>query len=88
MKFTVVWTPSALNKLANLWMQAEDAQAVTNSANRIERELKFDAHLKGVPLQQFRALYDDPLAVLYLVKLPDCTAWIIDVNREIGRAHV
>ena len=82
MKFTVVWTPSTLNKLANLWMKAKDAQALTNSANRIDQELKFDAHLKGIPLQQFRAFYDDPLAVLYLVKSPDRTVWIIDVKRD------
>jgi hypothetical protein len=82
MKFTVVWVPPAEGHLANLWMQAPDQQAVADSANRIDRELRHDADKKGVPFGPFRAYFDDPLSVLYKVDSDDRMVRVIQVRRN------
>jgi len=82
MRFTVVWVPSAEAHLAHLWNQAPDRQAVTDSANRIDRELKEDADRKGVLWGPFLAFFDDPLSVLYVVDKGDCTVRVIQVRRN------
>lgn len=43
MIYTVVWVPSAITNLARLWIQAADQQAVSDSADRIDAELRVDA---------------------------------------------
>jgi hypothetical protein len=62
-------------------MGADDPQAVADSANRIDRELRNDAHLKGIPWGPFRALFDDPLAVLYTVSQEDRLVRVVQVRR-------
>ncbi len=64
-----------------LWMQATDRQAVTDSTNRIDDELKVDADQKGVPFGMFYVYYDDPLAVLYEVVPDDALVRVLDVKR-------
>jgi plasmid stabilization system protein ParE len=82
MKYTVTWTPSAEKHLAQLWVHANDRQAVADSADRIDRLLKNDAETKGEPFGPFRALYDDPLSVLYVVDAADCMVRVIQVRRN------
>jgi hypothetical protein len=82
MKWTVVWDRPALGQLANLWMYAPDRQAVTESADRIERELRVDADKKGAPFGVYRILVDDPLSVLFTVDPGDCMVKIWQVRRN------
>jgi plasmid stabilization system protein ParE len=82
MKYTVVWTPSAERHLARLWAEADDRQAVAESADRIDRLLWNDPERKGEPLGPFRALCDDPLSVLYTVDEGDRIARVIQVRRN------
>jgi hypothetical protein len=81
MIYTVVWVKSAEDRLIELWMQASDQQAVTDSSNRIDDELKVDPDRKGLPFGDFRAYYDDPLAVLYEVDPGDCMVRVLGVKR-------
>lgn len=71
MTFTVVWMPTAENDLALLWVTAGDRQAVTDAANRIDRELRVDGHMKGMDAFGDRYYVDPPLAVFYDVSVPD-----------------
>lgn len=47
MKYTVVWHPAALRRLAELWTEAPDRAAVTAAANAIDRTLGQDAPAQG-----------------------------------------
>jgi len=83
MRYTVVWTKLALNALARLWTLADDRQAVSNSADRIERLLKTDPERKGKPARlSFSILEDDPLSVLYTVDPGDRMVKVISVRRN------
>jgi plasmid stabilization system protein ParE len=66
MKFTVVWKPSAETKLAEIWTDATDRQAVSSAADSI------DALLGVSPLEvgesrvsNTRILTVSPLSVYY-----------------------
>lgn len=61
-------------------MAAVDRQAVTDSADRIENELRMDAHIKGIPLGTARVFSDDPLAALYELDSGDCKANVVAVK--------
>lgn len=81
MIFTVTWDETALNQLANLWMQAPYQQAFSAAANQIDRILRVDADKKGQPLGKFRVLTVQPLKVLYHVSLDDCLVTVFQVRR-------
>ena len=36
MRFTVIWRPSAEQKLAEIWTDADDRQAITDAADAID----------------------------------------------------
>ncbi|MFO0843703.1 MAG: hypothetical protein U0797_15115 [Gemmataceae bacterium] len=80
MIYTVVWVPSARARLATLWTQAADRQAIADSADRIDEELREDADAKGIPFGHFRAYYDDPLGVMYNVDPGDCKVTVMAVK--------
>ena len=42
MKYTVVWRPSALRRLAELWNAGPDRADISTAANAIDRILKHD----------------------------------------------
>jgi hypothetical protein len=81
MIYTVVYEPAAEAKLADLYNKAADKQAVSDSSNRIDAELRIDPDRKGIPFGRFRAYYDDPLAVLYEVNPGDCMVRVVVVKR-------
>jgi hypothetical protein len=81
MRYTVVWLPSAQNEPARLWTQASDKRAVTDAANRIDRELCVDADRKGHPLGLRRIFRCPPLVVLFDVDPGDCMVTVVGVRR-------
>jgi len=83
MTYTVVWALSARNALADIWNQALDRQAVTQAANRIDRELRIDAHGKGRIFHNRRLLVVSPLAVTFAVDPGDCKATVLQVRRVV-----
>ncbi len=71
MTFTVVWTQTALDDLALIWINALDRQGVTDACNRIDRELQMDADQKGQDIFGDRYYVDPPLAVVCEVSPDD-----------------
>src|SRR5579864_4930197 len=71
-RFTVTWLESAQNRLAEIWNESGEKQAVADAANHIDRELATDPHTKGSPVSEgLRALHVPPLHVLFEVREPD-----------------
>jgi hypothetical protein len=79
MRYTVVWSPEALNKLADLWMQSEDRDAVSRAASLIEGSLRNDPDQLGDEFYGDRLLVEAPLAVGFRVIAEDRIADIFDV---------
>ena len=80
MIYTVTWHPSAEARLTTLWNDALDQQAITDSSNRIDDELKSNPDRKGIPFGQLYIYSDDPLAVLYEVDPGDRMVRVIAVK--------
>jgi hypothetical protein len=73
MKFTVVWKPTAADKLADLWTVGPDRAAITQAANLIDRLLQNDPLRQGEERgDDTRILIEAPLAVYYSVSQADC----------------
>ena len=51
-RYTVVWNPSALDELAEIWMATPDRNAVSFATNEIDRELGIDATERGDELHE------------------------------------
>ncbi len=81
MKFTVVWTPNAERRLAELWMsQPQLKQEITAAANEV------DARLRLNPLGQgesragpLRIMLVEPLIVDFAVVLDDQRVEVLNV---------
>ena len=81
MKFTVVWTPNAERRLAELWMSLPDLQRkITAAANDV------DARLRLNPLGQgesrtgpLRIMLVEPLVVDFEVILDDQRVEVLNV---------
>ena len=72
MIYTVTYVPSATDELADLWNNAPDRNAMSRASDEIDRILKYDAELQGVPSWRSRVLYVPPLAVTFTVSREDC----------------
>lgn len=81
MSYVAVCQPSAKAELARLWNAASDRPAVTDSADRIDAELKDRPDAKGIPFKKDRLLYDDPLAVMYAAYPGDDIVIVLAVKR-------
>ncbi|HVS39022.1 MAG TPA: hypothetical protein VMS17_25915 [Gemmataceae bacterium] len=83
MIYTVAWTRPARNALATLWNNNVSARkAITAATHAIDRELRIDAHRKGVPHPGGRRLLRmPPLAVVFTVNPGDCMATVVQVVR-------
>jgi hypothetical protein len=78
MNYTVVWTPTAEQDLAQLWIDADDRDALTSAANTIDVILRQDAHLRGEPLfDTVRTLYVPPLGVDFEVVEADRIVYVL-----------
>jgi hypothetical protein len=82
MKYTVVWLPSALTRLADLWNDGPDRAAITQAANRIDRSLLFDPlHHGEARADNLRIMIEAPLAIYFTVSEPDCLVTVRAVWR-------
>jgi hypothetical protein len=81
MRYTVVWLPVATAKLAMLWNQASDRQAVADAADRLDIILRDDPESKGRPVGTFFAFDAAPLSVLYRVDPADRMVTVVRVMR-------
>ena len=80
MIYTVTWDPSAEARLTTLWNTAIDQQAVADSSNRIDVELRVDPDRKGIPFRDRWIYTDDPLAVLYEIDTGDRKVKVVAVK--------
>jgi plasmid stabilization system protein ParE len=83
MRYTVVWVPSAAQDLAAIWIEAEDRNAVTSAADRIDRLLREDPHRQGEPhYGSVRILLVPPLGIDFEVLEEDRLARVLTVWKE------
>lgn len=83
-RFTVTYTDRAVGELAKLWLTARDKLRVTESADAIEKDLRFDADIKGKHVQdRLRKLKLEPLVFYYLVSPDDrlVTIWSVRIAK-------
>jgi hypothetical protein len=79
--YTVVWLPDPLDRLAEIWMQAADRQAVRAAADRIDQRLRVDPDHQGVQLRGKWYLIERPLAIQYVVRPDDRLVEVVQVRR-------
>ena len=80
MTYTVVWTPAALNELADLWVNAADRADVTLASDTIDAALRIDPDAQSESRSgKTRIMIVPPLAVSYDVEDMDClvTVWAV-----------
>jgi hypothetical protein len=72
MKFTVVWFPSAQQRLAELWLEAGDKQRLTEAADRIDSLLMTNPLGVGEARTALvRYIFQFPIGVYYQVRRDD-----------------
>jgi hypothetical protein len=81
MKWTVVWVDNSEEELADIWLHAEDRQAITLASHRIERELRENADIKGEEFYGDRIYQHGPLALVYQVVPEDRLVRVTQVQR-------
>jgi hypothetical protein len=80
MKFTVAMSPVAEHQLALIWLQASDREQVSQAFNRIESQLKTNAHRLGrLHSSGWRVIALLPLAVTFKVSEDDRLVTIMSV---------
>jgi plasmid stabilization system protein ParE len=86
MKYTVVWKPSARQRLADVWIAAHDRGAVTSAADVIDRVLRDDPSEEGESRGgAARILIVPPLAVVYDVREEDRLVEVLSVRALPGQ---
>ena len=71
-RYTVVWLRDAIDELGEIWIAAQDRNAVTAASAEIDRELATDASTKGKSLSEGLLPYDaPPLRAVFSVSDPD-----------------
>ena len=81
MIYTVLWVPSAMSALADIWMNAPDRLAVTAASNDIDAQLRVDAQRKGRTFHDRRLFVTRPLAVTFKVDSGDRKVFVLQVGR-------
>jgi plasmid stabilization system protein ParE len=85
MTFTVIWRPSAEQKLAEIWTEADDRQAVTDAADAIDVFLRTEPTEVGESrVANIRILTVSPLSVYYDVHEDDrlVAVWAVWRSRK------
>ena len=81
MRYTVVWLPTALAQLADLWAHSDDQREITDAADRIDDALRINPDGKAVPFGSMFVYVEEPLTVLLDVDPGDGMVSIIQVRR-------
>jgi hypothetical protein len=72
MRYTVVWVRVAFDRLGEIWLTADDPNAVTEAANLIDLRLATNPSEQGQELSEgLRQLLIPPLRILFIVKEVD-----------------
>lgn len=85
MRFTVTWTPTAIQKLADLWTTASDRADVTSAANAIDDALRLDPFSQSESrFGADRVMIVPPLSVYFNVSAEDHLVTVRTVWRRGG----
>jgi plasmid stabilization system protein ParE len=80
MKYTVLWTPTAEQDLAAIWMDAQDRNAVTSAASSIDALLGEQADTQGESRYgKVRIMFAPPLGVEFEALEEDRTVYVLAV---------
>lgn len=82
MKFTVTWRETALQQLAQVWMDAPNREAVNQEVDLIDLTLGDDPDRKGDDYFGDRYVVFPVLWALYLVKAEDRIVEVLQVGRN------
>ena len=82
MRYTVQWEIVPRDALADIWLEANDRNAVAFAANEIDRLLAGNADLQGEAAHEgLRSLVVSPLMVLFEVRPDDRIVQVVRVRR-------
>ena len=79
MKYTVIWKPSALQKLAQIWLSARNRDDVSHAVSDIEQHLARNASAAETYLAGTRLIVRPPLVIVYEIDHGDCKSTIVNV---------
>jgi plasmid stabilization system protein ParE len=80
MSFTVIWKPEARNRLATIWTNATDRNAVTRAAAAIDKALKSHPEKLGESRSKGRRIWlEGSLGVIFRVSPPDRMVTVLTV---------
>ena len=81
MRYTVVWTQSARDELAELWLKASQRNSVSSAADAIDERLSEDAPAQGTEISEgLRAILSPPIRVLFAVSKQDLVVEVLRVH--------
>ena len=81
MRYTVVWTQSARDELAELLLNSSNRRAVSSAADAIDKRLSEDATAKGTEISEgLRAILAPPIRVLFAVSEQDLVVEVLRVR--------
>jgi hypothetical protein len=79
-RYTVTWTPDALDELAELWLSAEDRNAVTLATTSLDRELASAPAFKVTKLAEGLSYIDvPPLREFCIIREDDRLVEVVQV---------
>jgi hypothetical protein len=80
MNYTVVWKPEAERRLATIWNQSTDRNAIAKATHVIDKTLGRDPQEAGESREEgFRILFERPLGVMFEVSPDDRTVRVVVV---------
>ncbi len=79
LRYTVVWNPTALKELAEIWLRAVNRDGVSLDADTIDRHLADDAEIKGLRVEPDRLMLLSTLAVTFNVSEDDRLVRVLHV---------
>jgi plasmid stabilization system protein ParE len=86
MKYTVVWKPAAERHLMEIWMRADDRDAVARAADALDAALARNAEQQGESREEgVRVTFVSPLGINFEVNAPDRHVRVLAVWRTDRR---
>ncbi|HEX5106713.1 MAG TPA: type II toxin-antitoxin system RelE/ParE family toxin [Pirellulaceae bacterium] len=76
MKYTVIWKPSALDRLTEIWLAAEDKDGVSRAVTKIDQFLGQQSAAGESYFEGTRLIVAPPLVVVYEVDHGDRRATV------------
>ncbi len=81
-RYTVVWVQSVEDELVEIWLAAQDRNAIAAATHAIDLELGTDADSKGDDVAEgLRSLNVPPLRIIFTVSKDDRLVEVVRVAR-------